>query len=131
MIVGRGEGVNMGAAKTYILCRRQAAADALAAVAPGLGWGAKYRIVPSRESFDTAAQRLRAEDEAVRIIFVVEQGDTNPSVELGYSSVLHPPHCRRFSYEDAMTSDLAALAYADAFRAALGAAERTKWDKRE
>ena len=115
----------MGDAKTYILCRRQEAADALAAVAPSVGGGAKYVVVPPIESFDTAAQRLRADGEMVRIIFVVEQGDTDPAVELEHSSVLHPPECRQFSYEDAMTSDLAALAYADAFRNAVSATEPT------
>ena len=113
----------MGDEKTYVVCRRQETADALAAVASSIGRGVKYVVVPPIESFDTAAYRLRAEDKMARIIFAVEQGDTEPAVELGHSSVLHPPECKRFSYDDAMTSDLAALAYAEAFRNAVSAAE--------
>ena len=121
-------GVKMGETKTYVLCRRQEAADALASIASSIGLrrGAKYVVVPPVESFDTAAHRLRALDDAARIIFVVEEGDTNPAAELAYSSVLHPPESRRFSYDDAMTSDLAALAYADAFRDAVFSADRSK-----
>lgn len=115
----------MGDEKTYVVCRRQETADALAAVASSIGRGVKYVVVPPIESFDTAAYRLRAEDKMARIIFAVEHGDTEPTVELGHSSVLHPPECQRFSYDDAMTSDLAALAYATAFRKAVSAAERT------
>jgi hypothetical protein len=113
----------MNDTKTYVLCRRQEAADALAAVAPSIGQGVKYVIVALSESFDRTAQRLRAEDETARIIFVVEHGDTDPAVELGHSSVLYPPESQRFSYDDAMTSDLAALAYAEAFRNAVSATE--------
>lgn len=123
MRVHGDRGVNMAKSKTYVLCRRREAADALAAVASNVGRGAKYLVVPPVESFETAARRLRAEDEMVRIIFVVEQGDTNPAVELAHSSVLYPPESRRFSYDDAMTSDLAALAYGTAFSNAVSAAE--------
>ena len=65
----------MNEPETYVLCRRQEAANALGAVAPDAvrGRGVKYLVVPPGESFDRAAQRLRAGDETAHIIFVVEE----------------------------------------------------------
>lgn len=129
MRVHGDRGVDMGDTKTYVLCRREEAAKALNAIAASATRGAKYLIVPRDDSFEDVAHRLHAEDEMVRIIFVVEHGDTDPAVELEHSSVLHPPECRQFSYDDAMTSDLAALAYAEAFRNAVSAAENNTSEK--
>lgn len=116
-------GLNMGDTKTYVLCRRKEAADALAAVASSIGRGAEYLVVLPHESFDSTAQRLRAEDATARIIFVIEKSDEQPTLSIPGSSELRPPG--QLSYQDAMTSDLAALAYAEAFRNAVSAAERT------
>ena len=117
-------GLNMGDTKTYVMCRRQEAADALAAVAPshGLRRGAKYVIVLPHESFDEAAQKLRDEDAEICIVFVLEDDEFAPMI--AGSSILRTPSGGKFSYIDAQTSDLAALAYAEAFREAVSAAER-------
>jgi hypothetical protein len=123
MRVHGDRGVDMGDTKTYVLFRRQEAADALAAVAPshGLRRGAKYVIVLPHESYDEAAQRLRDEDAEIRIVFVLEDDEVAPMI--AGSSILRTPSGGKFSYIDAQTSDLAALAYAEAFRNAVSATE--------
>lgn len=94
-----------------IICRRKEAATVIRS------YVRKRAVVIEADEPDFAAGLLRSWDASIPFIFVVEDGDPAPP-NLPRSVVLRPPG-RRFSDEDACTSDLASGAYSRVIEAAL------------
>ena len=96
-----------------ILCRRAEAAQVIRS------YVRKRAVVIEVDEQEFAAKLLRSWDDSIPFVFVIEDGDLEAPY-LPRSTVLRPPD-RRFSDEDAVTSDLAAAAYGRAIEAALNA----------